>query len=222
MPNLCDNTLEVSADPKNREALKQLKDFVDNSIFEDGDRFTFEGVLPMPKELDIPSRFPKTEELDALEKANIEKHGHPNWYDWRIEKWGTKWDAYDCYQNDLQLDYVCLGFYTAWSPPLPYYKALSEKYPLLSIDIEYSEPGGDFAGTEKYQGGELLEEEHYTYSLYEFTHDNDYWWEKMEDAIEDGSWTLEEFKDMCSDVWSAMDTEERKELVNLFKQSEAV
>ena len=49
MPNYCNNTLEVSVDPKNREALKQFEDFVKTSIIEDGERFTFEGVLPMPK-----------------------------------------------------------------------------------------------------------------------------------------------------------------------------
>ena len=226
MPNYCNNTLEVSVDPKDREALKQFENFVKTSLVEwkeDGEmRFTFDGVVPMPKELDIPSRFPKSDELEALEKANIEKYGHPNWYDWRCEKWGTKWDAVDTYINsEPYLDYIMVSFDTAWSPPIPYYEALSKKYPLLSISVEYGECGMDFAGIAKYEGGELISSEETTYSLYEFTNDNDYWWENMEYALEDGSWTLEEFKDMCSDVWAVMDEKDRKDLVNLFKQSES-
>ena len=222
MPNYCNNTLEVSVDPKNREALKQFEDFVKTSIIEDGERFTFEGVLPMPKELDITSPRPREHEK-AQAEANIKKYGHADWYNWRCEKWGTKWDAVDTYINsEPYFDYIMISFDTAWSPPIPYYEALSKKYPLLSISVEYAECGMDFAGIEKYEGGELLESLETTYNLYEFTHDNDSWWETMEYNIGEGVWTLEEFKDMCSDVWSAMTTEERKELVDLFKQAEEV
>jgi len=221
MPNYCNNTLEVSVDPKNREALKQFEDFVKTSIIEDGERFTFEGVLPMPKELDIPS--PARDEYEDIALANIKKYGHADWYNWRCDKWGTKWDACHIYlQGETYHDYVMISFDTAWSPPIPYYEALTKKYPLLSIYVEYSEPGMDFAGIEKYQGGELLESEEYTYNLYEFTMDRIAWWDNMADAIDDGCWTLEEVKDMCSDVWSAMTTEERKKFEDLFKQSESV
>ena len=228
MPNYCNNTLEVSADPKNEESLKQFEDFVKTSIIENdsdysGERFTFEGVVPMPKELDIPCRFPQSEELEAVEKANIEKYGHPNWYEWRCEKWGTKWDAVDTYMNsEVHIDYVMISFDTAWSYPNAYYKALAKKYPLLKIFVEYGECGMDFAGREEYEGGELISFEEMTYNLYEFTHDNLAWWKTMEENIEDGGWTREDFKDMCSDVWSAMKEWEKEKLENLFKQAESV
>ena len=222
MPNYCNNTLEVSADPKNREALKQLKDFVDNSIREDGEKFTFEGVLPMPKELDITS--PTREEDKAQAEANIKNHGHADWYNWRVDNWGTKWDVGECYISDIVKDYVHLDFDTAWSPPLPYYKALSKKYPLLTIEVEYSEPGMDFAGIEKYQGGELMESEEYTHGVYQWIHDREGWWENMEHNFEEGDWMkyLSDFKEHCADIWAMMNKGDKAELKVLIEQCQSV
>lgn len=223
MPNYCNNTLEVGADPKDREALKQFEDFVKTSIIEDGERFTFEGVLPMPKELDITSPRPREHEK-AQAEANLKKYGHANWYDWRCEKWGTKWDACEAYLNsDTYHDYVMISFDTAWSPPTAYYEALTKKYPLLSISVEYSEPGMDFAGIEKYQGGVLMESEEYTHGMYEWLYNKDSWWDNMEDNFEEGDWMkdLSDFKDLCGDIWEIMSKGERKELKALITQCQS-
>ena len=36
----------------------------------------------------------------------------PNWYDWNIDNWGTKWNAYDTELSDTGI-----LFYTAWESP---------------------------------------------------------------------------------------------------------
>ena len=219
MPNYCSNSLDVSADVKDIQALKQLEDFVKTSIFDDGDKFTFEGVLPMPKEL-LDITCPTQDKDKAKAQANLKRYGHTDWYDWRIAVWGAKWDAYDTYTNDLQEDYVGIGFTTAWSPPLPYYKALSEKYPLLTIEAEYSEPGCDFAGREKYEGGELVEEEHYTYNMYEFIYDKPNFWDNLYYQFEDEEYTLEDFIENCGDIWEIMNETDKDEVRDIIKQTQ--
>lgn len=57
-----------------------------------------------------------------------------NWYDWRCEHWGTKWNAYE--QNELVDG---LMFWTAWSNPKQVIIALSKKYPSIRIDVEYAD-----------------------------------------------------------------------------------
>ena len=47
-----------------------------------------------------------------------------NWYQWHIDKWGTKWGAYDCYTK-IGRTYITFVFSTAWSMPEPIYKRLA-------------------------------------------------------------------------------------------------
>jgi hypothetical protein len=229
MPNHCSNYLELSADPSDRKAVSQLANFSDISIIpnEDKDaqfddiRFTFDGVLPMPKELDIKRAYPKDKTEEEHEKANIEKYGYADWYDWRWDNWGTKWDAYDCYVNELLKDYCSISFDTAWSPPIPYYLALSKKYPLLKIEIEYSEPGMDFAGRQSYFDGELIDDVEMTYSEYEYLEDYPSWFDRFYDTLEDDCYgSLEDFKENYSEVWKIMNKEHRKEIRKAFKEHE--
>lgn len=60
------------------------------------------------------------EEVDNLIN-NYLKYGHTTWYDWSIEKWGTKWDMYDAECEDN-----VLTFLTAWSAPNKFYQALAD------------------------------------------------------------------------------------------------
>ena len=62
---------------------------------------------------------------------NILKYGYTSWYDWSIEHWGTKWNAYD-QQIIKGKTWVKFIFSTAWSMPLPIYKKLEE----LNLDFE--------------------------------------------------------------------------------------
>ena len=59
------------------------------------------------------------------------------WYDWRSEKWGTKWDVP---KDEIQIDEINNGsivieFNTAWAPPYPIYKKFRNKF--KDVEIEW-------------------------------------------------------------------------------------
>ena len=92
-------------------------------------------IAPMPEEL---------EDTKAPSDDGI------NWYNWRVNKWGTKWDV-SCHHIDLQSEEggtytVELSFDSAWSPPIQAFEVLQEKYPDIDYDIYYFEPGCDYVG----------------------------------------------------------------------------
>jgi hypothetical protein len=52
-------------------------------------------------------------------KANFDKYGAPNWYEWRCQHWGTKWNACDAEVTDNGDGSLHVKFDTAWSFPFP-------------------------------------------------------------------------------------------------------
>ena len=82
----------------------------------------------------------------------------PDWYERRLEKWGTKWVGYDLSIGDTAID-----FSTAWSPPLPIIRKLAELHKGFEFCLEYYETGNAFRGiyTAKWQDGEVLVEDEY-------------------------------------------------------------
>ena len=80
-------------------------------------------------------RFPSTGELDD------------RWYNWRVQNWGTKWDAYTMEIDDTDMPHGFeVNFETAWSPPEEVCNAIREQYDDLSISWFYDEPGCEIAG----------------------------------------------------------------------------
>ena len=68
------------------------------------------------------------------------------WYDWRVQNWDTKWDAYDVEFMDEDPDQVEIEFNTAWCPPEPICAAIRDEYPDVSVSWFYDEPGCEIAG----------------------------------------------------------------------------
>jgi hypothetical protein len=73
---------------------------------------------------------------------------HKMGYDWRIEHWGTKWnashfhvtvDAPGCYE---------FRFYTAWGPPAPIWETMAKIFP----DLEFSLSGVDEQSNFAFEG----------------------------------------------------------------------
>jgi hypothetical protein len=105
--------------------------------------------IPVPEELKIVAgRVGDPEEqtkLEAQTKANKEKYGYDNWYDFCVGEWSTKWDIGDGtgIQTWTDTDLV-VYFDSAWSPPVAAYEKLEEQG--FSIYATWYEPGSAFAG----------------------------------------------------------------------------
>jgi len=85
---------------------------------------------------------------------NKRTFGASTWYEWSIENWGTKWNAYSTSQYGN-----AIAFDTAWSMPDPIFRALSARYPKLTFRVDYAEGDiGSNCGTCVYNAGQLVEE----------------------------------------------------------------
>jgi hypothetical protein len=77
----------------------------------------------------------------------------PDWYEQRMDKWGTKWAGYD-----LNIEESIMDFFTAWTPPIPIIKKLAELHKDLVFRLEYYETGNAFRGNAeaRWTGTEVL------------------------------------------------------------------
>lgn len=160
MPNHVTNLIKLKGPKSDIEALKA-------AVRSEDSPFDFNKIHPMPKELEdtrSPAKIISEEEyleqearrakgeLTKMEEAMggisrglteelfeeyKEKFGAADWYNWHCNNWGTKWNAYDLYQewrdnNSIQFD-------TAWSPPMGIIAKLTELFPAVSISIKWSD-----------------------------------------------------------------------------------
>lgn len=105
MPNHVTNKIEFHGEQENIKKVLEL-------IKGEDDYIDFEKIIPMPDNIF----------RGDLGREERELYGTNNWYDWSIENWGTKWNAYDCYLEDDNI----IIFNTAWSAPIPVLDALAE------------------------------------------------------------------------------------------------
>ena len=154
MPNHCHNRVTVySANTHDVAKIKQM--------FED--EHCFGQIIPEPDWTNTPLMSSdvkgtvydrgKVGELpvkliDPWERYVFQSTGHADdrWYDWRVQNWDTKWDAYDVVVTDDDPECTEIEFNTAWSPPESICHALREQYPDVSISWFYDEPGCEIAG----------------------------------------------------------------------------
>jgi len=175
MPNHVTNILTfVNADEKK---IAEIKDFLKNGDSE----LDFNNIAPIPKEL-VGTRSPvhiiTKKEYDKQEKriakgeiTENEKNfglsrgltkeiaeeyktrfGHADWYNWQLENWDTKWNAYEVFVGD---DYI--EFQTAWSTPFAIFVKLSEIFPDVLFNIRYSDEdfGYNVGEFDLFNGGEV-------------------------------------------------------------------
>lgn len=94
------------------------------------------------------------EEVGKTYIDNIINYGADTWYDWSINNWGTKWNAFDSeiYNNTI-------SFQTAWSASFPITEKLSEMFPDLSFVHEFADEDiGSNCGEIEYMGGDVVSE----------------------------------------------------------------
>ena len=96
------------------------------------------------------------EEWDLGKQAyqNIQKYGCPTWYEWRIQNWGTKWNASGAEVLDGRL-----SFLTAWNAPKQILEKLSQMFPSLTIrHVWADEDIGHNCGERTYKNGAVTQE----------------------------------------------------------------
>lgn len=158
MPNYCDNELTIKGRVSDIDKFLEECVTVTTSPFPNSDSkdialqhyFDFEKVLPTPT-------FDNESQTD-------------NWYTWRINNWGTKWNNCETYsfriaQTEEDMVELHTFFTTAWCPPDKIYAHLAEKYKETTLEIEakYYEGGCAFAGDLTYYKGELVKETYLEY-----------------------------------------------------------
>ena len=163
MPNHCHNRVTIYGsgnDTASRAQITKLK-----QLFEDEN--CFGQIIPEPdwantpllsshnNSITMPSsmKYGNDGELpqyteDPWKRLVFKSTGQPDdrWYDWRVQNWDTKWDAYDVTVTDDDPECLEIEFNTAWSPPEAICSALREQYPDVSISWFYDEPGCEIAG----------------------------------------------------------------------------
>jgi hypothetical protein len=168
MPNWCSNTLEIKG------PTKKLEEF--SKTIKDGEGF-FNTILPLPKQLEeTTSPTPKDSNQPLIDGAN-------NWYDWRVNNWGTKWDVdgedsfytnelkdFDTLEDGTERSVLTLAFDTAWSPPEGIFEELSRQG--FGIKAYYYEPGMDFAGRWEDGDDEGIQ-------VHDYKHDDKFWTEGL-------------------------------------------
>ena len=157
MPNWCNNNIEITGPAKTINAIWTAA--TAEGVAEGGG--LLDAMVPMPKQL-------KQTVKGSGDELQTEVHdGFTNWYDWSVERWGTKWDV-----DTEGLDYADNGdgtasiggyFDSAWSPPVQAMATYGEQNPDVSITLDYHEPGMCFVGRCTVTAGEA-EDNHVDYS----------------------------------------------------------
>ena len=182
MPNWCDNHISITGPNSVMDKLEKVIQTEEGLL---------QFMLPMPKELaDTTSPFPKdaTPEEKAQRIKNLDKYGSDNWYDWRNENWGTKWDVNEYYGFDRQYinddeSQISVGFSSAWGPPLQAFQEFIDKHPVI-LEARYYEPGCDFMGI--WDNGDDT-----CYECSKYGSDDDFW-KSGDGAILDESFNIVE------------------------------
>jgi hypothetical protein len=135
MPNWCSNSITITGS-------KSVIDKIEKIVREEekSDIGFLQFMYPCPKELE------DTTADGSKDKALMAKYGHSDWYSWKTDSWGTKWDVNEFYGVDRQGDTISFGFSSAWAPPLGAFEHFLSENDDCSIKAYYYEGGCDFAG----------------------------------------------------------------------------
>ena len=149
MPNWCYNRITIYGDSETEAKLKEIE-----AIFEKENPFN--EIYPIPDFPNIPNEkgeLPKLKQhFNPDGSLFYETYNFPDgknddrWYMWCVNNWGTKWDVGDVDIEYEDSEILSLEFDTAWSPPEGIMEKLREKYPELSFQCFYDEPGMECAG----------------------------------------------------------------------------
>jgi hypothetical protein len=86
--------------------------------------------------------------------------------------YGTKWWDFEIVNEDA--DSIQINGDSAWGPPLGLIQSICETYE-MKAEIEYDEPGMDFAGRAEFDENGIVSHEEMTSNEYRYRDDKSYW-----------------------------------------------
>ena len=94
--------------------------------------FDFNKIIPQPDNIFLW-------DLSQKDKEECRLKWIPNWYDWNIKNWWTKWNAYDISFDRVSDKKLIIQFDTTWSTPEPVLKQMWIKFPDITFKVEYAD-----------------------------------------------------------------------------------
>jgi hypothetical protein len=132
MPNWCNNNISISGPA---ETIRQLWEDAHADAGDNTERGLLDAMVPMPKELQGTT--------SPSETGN-------DWYTWRVNNWGTKWDisteGLEITEHGDGTAEITGWFDSAWAPPIGAYEKFCDDMDNCDLEASYYEPGMDFAG----------------------------------------------------------------------------
>ena len=123
MPNWCSNEVTMFGDAEVIKEIVELMNTVNKDNPDESNAFDFNNLLPTPEDIG------------------------DEWYQWRVDNWGTKWNSVDTFADTTEdPEYIWYNFDTAWAPAKGIYEELTKRYPSVGIGWFYREPGVEIAG----------------------------------------------------------------------------
>jgi hypothetical protein len=132
MPNWCENEVEIT--------------FSDRAEYE-----RFAEIMGDPEH--YIGWEPKDEMFDKFIPTPSEALGTSDWWAWRIENWGTKWNP-QIEEFRLEDTGAFFRMNTAWAPPRDFFRTFSKMFPSATIELSYLEEGMSFCGKATFTNGD--------------------------------------------------------------------
>lgn len=143
MPNWCENSIEITGP---RDLIAGIWDATITTENQDG---LLEAICPQP------------------EYGEEQEGTMPNWWNWRVSNWGTKWDidseGLEFFDNGDGTASITGHAQSAWSPPIEALAHFASSHEGVYAQIHYFEPGMAFVGHWDSDGSD----DHYSYAEYD-------------------------------------------------------
>ena len=150
MPNWCNNSITISG------STETVKTLWENAQEGEG---LLQAMVPPPENMFHGN-------LGEAERRECAEKGIPNWYDWNISNWGTKWDVslegLEFEDNGDGTASISGWFDSAWAPPIEAYSTFCDMMDGVFLEAYYEESGMCFVGCWSSEGGD----DYYEYSEY--------------------------------------------------------
>lgn len=142
MPNWCNNSITIQGPT---ETVKTL--WEEAKTAQDGEFGLLNAMVPMPQELEGTT--------------SPSQDGSMDWYQWRVNNWGTKWDISDEgleFQDNGDGTAAIVGWFdSAWAPPIDAYNTWLDSNDNCDLHATYEEGGMDFAGIYSNGGDDYMD-----------------------------------------------------------------